>query len=321
MEYEVATAPDAPALLNADVPAHQVSDSRIIFTKVVQTHQLPPGRYVLRAIMSSDGKSIKTLTRGFEIAPPKVLLTSADGLGGESSVDAELFLPVDERVMTPSFEIDSAVDETTIAPFRERVTASVKDAFNQGIEHLAAGDYSKAELSFKKAIEPEGDATAPLAYMAAAFAASGHDREAASAWQTALVDGTDFAQIYLWLGDALLRSHDFGEARSIFEEAVSKWPTDVRFTKPLAMLYGTFGKGREAVRTLERYLEEEQEDRDAYLYAVQWIYTVHAGGAVVHNRAEDLKRAREYADAYASARGPQLALVRQWVDYLEKGGR
>ena len=92
----------------------------------------------------------------------------------------------------------------------------------------------------------------------------------------------------------------------------------MRFTKPLAMLYGTFGKGREAVRTLERYLEEEQEDRDAYLYAVQWIYTVHAGGAVVHNRAEDLKRARDYADAYASARGPQLALVRQWVDYLEK---
>ena len=93
--------------------------------------------------------------------------------------------------------------------------------------HLAAGDYSKAELSFKKAIEPEGDATAPLAFMAAAFAASGHDREAASAWQTALVDGTEFPQIYQWLGEALLRSHDFGEARSIFEEAVGKWPTDI----------------------------------------------------------------------------------------------
>jgi tetratricopeptide (TPR) repeat protein len=312
---------EAPALLNADVPAHQVSDSRVIFTKVLPTHQLPPGKYVLRAILSAEGKSLKTLTRGFEIAAPKVLLTSADGLGGDTSVDAELFLPVDERVMTPSFELDTAVDETTIAPFRERVTASVKDAFNQGIEHLAAGDYSKAELSFKQAIEPEGDATAPLTYMAAAFAASGHDREAASAWQTALVDGTEFPQIYQWLGEALLRSHDFGEARSIFEEAVGKWPTDVRFTKPLAMLYGTFGKGREAVRTLERYLEAEQEDRDAYLYAVQWIYTVHVGGAVVHNRAEDVKRAREYADAYASARGPQLALVRQWVDYLEKGGR
>ena len=104
IEYEVATTPDAPALLNVDVPPHRVSDSRVIFTKVVPTHQLPPGKYVLRAILSSEGKSIKTLTRGFEIAAPKVLLTSADGLGGETSVDAELFLPVDDAVMKPAFQ-------------------------------------------------------------------------------------------------------------------------------------------------------------------------------------------------------------------------
>ena len=47
---------------------------------------------MLRAILSVDGASVKTLTRGFEIAPPKVLLTSADGLGSVA-VDAELFLP------------------------------------------------------------------------------------------------------------------------------------------------------------------------------------------------------------------------------------
>ena len=39
-------------------------------------------------------------------------------------------------------------------------------------------------------------------------------------------------------------------------------------------------------------------------------------GAFVHTRAEDLKRAKEYADAYVRANGPQAALVRQWVDYL-----
>jgi tetratricopeptide (TPR) repeat protein len=316
IEYEVATDPDAPALLNVDVPPHRVSESRVIFTKVMPTHALPPGTYILRAILSAEGKGIKTLTRGFEIAAPKVLLTSADGLGGETSVDAELFLPVDDAVMKPAFQPAAAVEEETLAPFRERVAPAVKAEFDQGVVHFGAGEYAKAELSFKRAIEPEGDATAPLTFMAAAFAASGHDREAAAAWQTALVGGTDFPQIYQWLGDALLRSHDFGEARAIFEEAVGKWPSDIRFTKPLAMLYGTFGKGREAVRTLERYLEEREDDRDAYLYAVQWIYTVHAGGAVVHNRAEDLKRARAYADAYAKARGPQLALVKQWVDYL-----
>ena len=316
MEFEVATEPDAPALLNVDVPIHPVSETRAIFTRVLPTHALPPGKYVLRAILSAAGASVKTLTRGFEIAPPKVLLTSAAGLGNVS-VDAELFLPIDDNMMTPAFQRDLAVDETTLAPFRERVPPGVKGAFDQGVVFLAAGDLTKAELSFKKAIEPEVDSTAPLAFLAATFAAAGKDHEAASAWQTALVDGTDLPQIYLWLSAALLRTHDFGAARTILEEASGKWPGDTRFTKPLAMLYGTFGRGREAVRTLERYLDDRQDDRDAYFYAVQWLYTVHAGGAVVHNRAEDRKRAHEYADAYARARGPQAALVKQWVDYLD----
>jgi hypothetical protein len=95
----------------------------------------------------------------------------------------------------------------------------------------------------------------------------------------------------------------------------------VRFLKPLAMLYGTAGRGREAVRTLERYLEEQHDDRDAYYLAVQWIYMVRsAGGAAVHTPAEDLKLAQTYADAYAKASGPQLALVRQWVEYLKGQG-
>jgi VWFA-related protein len=316
MEFEIATTADAPALLNVDVPIHLVSESRSIFSRVMPSQSLPPGKYVLRAILSSDGASMRTLTRGFEIAPPKVLLTSAEGLGNVS-VDAELFLPIDDNTMSPPFRRDLAVDEATLAPFRERVTPTVKAAFDEGVTMLAAGDYAKAESSFKKAIAPDVDSTAPLVFLAASFAAAGKDHEAAAAWQTALVDGGDHPQLYLWLSDALLRTHDFGGARAILEEAVDKWPTDTRFTKPLAMLYGTFGRGREAVRTLERYLDDRQDDRDAYFFAVQWLYTVHAGGAVVHNRSEDRKRAHDYADAYLRARGPQAALVKQWVDYLD----
>jgi len=316
MEFEIATTPEAPALLNVDVPIHTVSDARAIFSKVMPSQSLPPGKYVLRAILSADGASIRTLTRGFEIAPPKVLLTSAEGFGNVS-VDAELFLPVDDNTMSPVFQRDLAVDEATLAPFRERVTPSVKTAFDEGVTFLAAGDYVKAESSFKKAIAPDVDSTAPMVFLAASFAAAGKDHEAAAAWQTALVDGADLPQLYLWLSEALLRTHDFGGARAILEEAVDKWPTDTRFTKPLAMLYGTFGRGREAVRTLERYLNDRQDDRDAYFFAVQWLYTVRAGGAVVHNRAEDRQRAHEYADAYLRARGPQAALVKQWVDYLD----
>jgi VWFA-related protein len=317
MEYEIATDPKAPALLNVDVPPRPAGDTRVIFTRVMPIHQLPPGKYVLRAILSSAGRSIATATREFAIAPPKVLLTSADAVGATSPLEAELFLPVDDETMSPSFRREEATSAEVVKEFSEHVDANGKASLDEGISALASGDYVKAERTLKKAIQPELDSTAALVYLAAVFAASGHDAEAASAWQTALVDGSDVPRIYHWLGGAFLRSKDYNEARTILEEASGKWPTDARFLKPLAMLYGTAGRGREAVRTLERYLEEQRDDRDAYYVAVQWIYMVRSAGAVVHTPAEDYKLAQTYADAYAKASGPQLALVRQWVDYLK----
>ena len=182
---------------------------------------------------------------------------------------------------------------------------------------LASGDYPKAEASFKRAIQPEVDSTSALAYLAVTFASAGRGIQAASAFQTALVDGEEIPQIYDWLSTTLMRNHDYGEARSILEEAVGKWPSDLRFVRPLAMLYATFGRGREAVRTLERYLELKSDDATAYYYAVQWFYTVHSQGVVVHNRAQDVQLAKDYATAYEKSGGPQLPLVKQWISFLE----
>jgi VWFA-related protein len=317
MEYEVAASADAPALLNVDVPPRLIGDSRVIFTRVLPVQNLPPGRYILRAILSTNGRSVSTLTRAFEVAAPKVLMTSADGLG-DTSVDGELYLPTDDATMSAPFVKELAVKADTLEAFRERLMPATRPAFDAGVASLTAGDYQKALDSFKRGIEPDVDSTASLAYLAATYAAAGHDREAASAWQTALVDGSDFPEIYEWLGGAQLRNHDLGEARAIYEEAAKKWPTDPRFSKPLAMLYGTFGRGREAVRTLERYIDARPLDRDAYFIAVQWIYTVHAGGAAVHTPADDRKLARAYADAYEKSAGPQLALVQQWIAFLDQ---
>ncbi|HMD33478.1 MAG TPA: VWA domain-containing protein [Vicinamibacterales bacterium] len=319
VEYEVATDANAPALVDVDVPPHAARDGRVIFTRVIPVHQIPPGKYLLRAVFSRVGRSVKTLTRAFEIAAPKVLMTSADGVGPAAAMDTGLFLPIEEGSMAPSFASSSAVDKETLEPFRERVDASVKAPFDQGVVFLTAGDFAKAETAFKKAIQPEVDSTAALTYLAASFAAAGHDIEAAGAWQTALVDGTDYPQIYDWLGGALLRNHAFGEARSIYEEAAAKWPVDPRFTRPLAMLYATFGSGREAVRTLERYLAARPDDTAACGLGVQWIYMVHAAGAYVHNRTDDVKLAHTFAEKYAG--GPQAALVKQWVEYLDNEKR
>src|SRR6266540_1289385 len=119
-----------------------------------------------------------------------------------------------------------------------------------------------------------------------------------------------------WWTDPICRRFTNGSPARRY--APTRSPRRGRFSKPLAMVYGTFGRGREAVRTLERYLTGRHDDADAYYLAVQWLYTVRAAGASVHSPAEDLKLAHTYADAYAKAKGPQIALVRQWVDYLDK---
>jgi Tfp pilus assembly protein PilF len=205
--------------------------------------------------------------------------------------------------------------------FSERVAAGDRDAFNAGVAALQSRDFPGAETNFKKAIQIENDSTAALAYLAASFAASGHDEPAASAWQTALIEGSDLPQIYVWLGDALLRSRSFSSAKAILEEAVGKWPGDARFAKPLALMYATFGQGREALRTLVRHVDSAPDDVDAMYLTVEWTYHLHAAGILARTRSEDLALARTAAERYERAKGPQLALVKQWMSFLENPSR
>ena len=137
-----------------------------------------------------------------------------------------------------------------MALFRDRLPSTAQAAFDAGVAALTAGDYRKAEASLKSAVGPDLDSTSLLVYLGAVYAANNNEMLAVGAWQTALFGGGDLSQIYAWLTQAQLRRHSLPDAQDILEEAHEKWPADPRFTKPLAMLYGTFGRGREAVRTL-----------------------------------------------------------------------
>ena len=283
---------------------------------MLAVRQLPPGHYVLRATISSDAGPVKNLTRGFVIAEPKVLMTSAETTGVGLTAASEVYLPVIETAFARPFRREDVAKPATLQAFRDRVAPDSRPAFDSAVSAIAAGEFDKAETTLK-AVAPGDDSSPILTYLAAAFAASGHDREAASAWQTALIDGSDFPEIYQWLGDALMRIRDLGQARMILEEASSKWPADERFTKPMALLYATFGQGREAVRTLDRYLTRNPDDLDALYMGVEWIYHLHLSGTVARTKAEDVKLARGYANRYEKAQGPQLPLVKQWIDYIE----
>jgi VWFA-related protein len=320
VRYEIAANPDGDAILAADVSPRAAGDERAIFNRVLPVRQLPPGSYVLRAVLTADAGLAKNplgLVRPFEIAPPAVLMTSADSAPPAAPSANELFLPVGEEVFDRPFDRSVMGRAPTLQAFRSRVAEPYAETFDKGVAALEAGDYPTAETSFKAAITPSEDSTAPLTYLAATFAASGHDREAASAWQTALIEGAEIPEIFLWLGDTLLRVHDLPHARAILEEAVGKWPTDARFAKPLAMLYATMGLGREAVRTMQRHLEAQPADVDGLFMGVEWIYNLHTLGAVARSKPEDVKMARTYAGAYERAKGPQVALLKQWIEFLD----
>jgi VWFA-related protein len=312
--YEIAPDEDAAALVSEKVAARTAGDSRAIFTRVMPVNRLPPGQYVLRATVLSDGQPVKSLTRQFEVGAAAVLMTSATAPA--TIAPSEIYLPVTDAMLMRPFDRREAADREVLQAFRSRVSAEGRAAFDKGVAFLSSGDYDKAEASFKAAIDPDSDSTAVLAYLAAAYAASGHDNEAAGAWQTALIEGNDLPHIYRWLGDALMRTHDVNQARAVLEEAVAKWPTDPAFTKPMALLYATFGQGREAVRTIERYLSGNPNDPDAYFMAVEWLYQLRAAGAVAHSPAEDLKLARSYAAVYTKTKGPQVALLNQWLEAM-----
>ena len=322
VNFEIAARMDAPALLTGDVAPRVVSDDRVIFTNMIPARQLPSGSYVLRARVSiaSEGEpaeaEIDTLTREFEVAPPAVLLTSADPVAPPRLSGTELFLPVTDEDLQRPFDPEEVLRPATLAAFRGLVAPSASDAFDLGVSLLEEGQYERAETTLKSAIGVESNSTAPLTYLAAVLAASGHDAEAANVWQTALIEGSDQPEIYSWLADALLRVGDYRQARAFLQEAIEKWPADVRYAKPLALVYATFGQGREAVRVLRRHLDAHSDDVDALALGVEWIYLLHSAGYAAYSPAEDRETARSWAEAHRVNGGADVALVEQWVESL-----
>jgi Tfp pilus assembly protein PilF len=278
--------------------------------------QLPPGKYVLRAQLTDPHGPVKTLTRAFEVAAPAVLMTSAES--GATLSTADVFLPVTDTMFSRTFDRGELSRTETLQAFRQRVAVPAREAFDAGVAALSAGDYAQAEASLKSALTTDAENTAVLAYLAAVFAAAGRDDQASGAWQTSLIDGSDLPQIYEWLADALMRQRRLAEARAVLDEAMTRWPADVRFVKPLAMIAATFGQGQQAVRLLSRHIEAHPDDVEALQLGVEWIYHLKLAHAAARTPADDVKLARTYAEAYAKAKGPQQALVRRWVEYLEK---
>jgi Flp pilus assembly protein TadD len=194
-----------------------------------------------------------------------------------------------------------------------------RESFEQGLTHLQSARFADAGASFRDAIRPGVDTTAALTYLAVCLAATGHDREAIVIWRQAHdTGGRGLPQIYEWLGDALMRTRDFGQARPMLEEAAKLWPSDVRFARQLALIYAISGRGRDAVRSMERFVRDNPTDLDALFLGLEWLFDLRRAGIVVRSVPEDVELARSFRDLYVKGNGPNQPLASLWLDYLAK---
>ncbi|HUR35956.1 MAG TPA: VWA domain-containing protein [Vicinamibacterales bacterium] len=309
---EIAADEHAPALAAGEVTPAHVGTDRAIFSRTLNVESLPPGIYMLRAVVHRDDRVQRMLTRAFEVVGATAAADRAN-----TTATAPRFLPVDPARLERPFDRAQLLQPLTLQRFRDLVGPPARAAFDQGVAQYQNGAYTDAAASFKRAVRPDVDPTAPLAYLAATYASQGLDAEAANIWRTALLAGSDVPEIHVWLADALVRRKAIVEAQALLEEAVTRWPADRRFLRLLGILYAMSGRGGEAADLVNRAIASNPDDVESLALALEWLYTVTRDGQAFHSRSEDVQRARTYAAQYLKIGGPDGPLVRRWQAYFD----
>ena len=349
---EVAETPDGPALVSSPAPfAGGGTPRQRQAVANLDLAVLPPGRYVVRARVTVGEETIATETRPLAVEAAPAPTPAPEGAAGAAPAGelAPRFEPgllVETFSRDPLFEpavVGEFLDEVLFAAARDLSPAlqeAVTDAragrladaaekakgdrlhplatFIRGLNALQDGRLEAAAGFFRSTLQTAPGAYAPMAYLAACYAAGGRDDEAAGAWQTSLIGLEDSPVVYQLLVDAAMRSGDGQAAMGALQEAMGKWPDDGRFTGRLGVALLLFGRPKDALVALDRHLAAHPDDQHALFVAVQAIYGVGAAGGVVESPAQDLARARAYADVYARLGGSQQALVQRWLDFLGK---
>src|SRR4029077_6218603 len=124
--------------------------------------------------------------------------------------------------------------------------------------------------------------------------------------------------VYTLLGDALLRLRDMDQAIDVLTEARTLWPADDQVSLRLGTALVMAHKPADAMKVLEPYLAAHPTDADRLFLALRALYEARSSGSALTSAEADRALFVRYADAYAAAKGPQLALVEQWRKVIEK---
>ena len=337
--FDVSDTPGGPAIVSGSVVPEKRGD-RLVAGGRLELRALPPGVYILNALVMEGDKALGRTSRPFMLdrrvgaadaaAEPRAAMAfAATGrlVAGFSREDAlrpdalgyflnrlqaaETASP-GEPVAEATAALRSANYEAVLAALPAE-SDQLSAVFLRGLALFAQGQLEPAAKQFRATLRIADDFLPAAFYLGACYAAGGLDREAVGAWQTSLVSESGSRMIYEVLADALLRLNDGKQAEAILEEARERWPGDDVFLPRLAAAKVILSRRSEALALLEPYIERHQLDSEPLFLAIRLLYEAHDSRKPLKGAVEDRTLAAKYGELYRATNGANQPLVARWV--------
>lgn len=309
---------------------------------------LPPGDYVVRAVISTDGRKVGQVTRPFRVGRTVTAARTKPAPGTRTMLNRTTSVTVASR--TERFDRASVLTPQVVGFFMERLdvaargevnpepiveyaragrfddavkalstgTTTVPASFLSGLALYSRGELEPAAAKFRETLRLDSEFFPAAFYLGSCYAAGGRDLEAVGAWQLALVTESAAPFIFTLLGDALLRLREVDHALEILNEAAAQWPDNEEVQVRIGAAMAAAGKRADALLKIEPYLEKHPDDLERHFFALRLLYEARADGKPIRSTNEDRALFAKWAAAYAAAKGPQQAMVDQWQKAIGK---
>jgi tetratricopeptide (TPR) repeat protein len=348
--FEIATTEGLSLLKEpASISAGPRADA-VVGQAIADLRLLPPGRYIVLAKVTAGDQTVGELRRGFAlVAPPGVL---DDRKGEPASGTARPSVARVPAGAIQAFTVEQVLAPPVIGRFLDKVAerpeasspelrellqrartvglrslevpdrpgdSSAALSFVKGLALLAGDQLDPAANAFRAAMRAAPDFYPAIVYLGACYAAGGHDKDAAGAWQTALIREGDALPLHAWLTDALLRQGEAGSALAAIEEARLRWPDDPALARRYVVASLFVGRTGQGLDALDRLIASKADDEPTLLYGLMTLYEAITDRREVENAEADRARMLRLADAYRARGGASQALVDTWVAAVSKG--
>jgi len=286
--FEVARDQDGPALLTveADMVDTEKPTTRAAQALVTPT-ALPEGRYVMRARILRDGTAAGLLVRPFLLTAPGPAATttvataprvyrpsSVPGFDRSVVLQPDVIASLLDEVAQRSPGLGRAVTEARSGRYATGALEALSEgdqeaaAFLKGLDLYVKGQLEQAATQLNVAAGPRRAFFPAALLLGATLAATGRDRDAASAWQLAFGSAVRPRLAYEWFADARLRD---GQPQSVVDVLGPIWQR-VPANEPLAERLGTalvmLGRFDAALPLLEDVLERTPGSQDGLVAAI-----------------------------------------------------